>query len=249
MHMNAPKRAGRRLAPLLLAAALLGACGDDRQPTDDVAGTWAIADDSGGAVYLRIAGDSLHVYTQDGNADCFDLDAYEIDPIDGDRFRLRRGEEERTILLRRDEDDLIVEVADQPARYVQTSLDPATLLLCGAPGTSAECESLPLLVMDQALLATIEGSDDMNADGTHYDLYQVSGPGAVRIEMESSEVDSYLVLFDSAGVFLAQNDDASNLTLNARLTPTLEAGCHIVMATTAFAEDFGGYDIALRTPN
>lgn len=249
MQIIPPIRAGRRLASLCLAAALLSACSDDRQPTDEVAGTWALEDDAGGAVYLRIGADSIHVYTQDGLDDCFDLDAYAIDDVDGDRFRLSRGEEERTIFLRRDDDDLILEVADQPERYVATSLDPSTLLMCEGPSTGADCASLPALVVDQTMTGSIEGSDEMNPDGTHYDLYRLTGPGDVHVEMESAEIDSYLVLFDSAGVFLAQNDDASNLTLNARLSPSLESGCHIVMATTAFAEDFGEYDISLSTPN
>lgn len=245
------RSAVRRGAYALLLAAGLGACGSDGPgPTDEVEGVWAFVSDTADAVYLRIEGDSIWEYTEDGLADCFELTEWRITDIEGDRFRLKAGERERTVFLRIDEDDLLVEVSGSTARYTSSDANPETLPLCQPTNPGADCATLPLLTMDQTLDGAIAGSDEANPDGSHYDLYrvQMADPLAVEIEMASTEVDSYLVLYDSAGAFIEQNDDASTLTLDARLTPSLTAGCFILMATTSFAAEFGEYELSLSTP-
>ena len=246
--------ARRGTACCALAAALLSvaACDDDpRRAAGAVAGTWVLVEPEGEeTVYLRITADSVVVFQEDEIADCFERTDYEILDVDGDRFELGVGDDEVTIHMRRDDDQLVVDAFDVEQRYDASTVDPGTLLLCGPPSTDADCATLPALAFDATVDGTITSGDDETPGGEHFDEYRldVAAADSVQIDMESGDVDSYLFLFDSAGAFIAQNDDRSSLTLDARIGTTLAPACYIVMATTAFPDEFGDYELTVSLP-
>jgi Bacterial pre-peptidase C-terminal domain len=56
-------------------------------------------------------------------------------------------------------------------------------------------------------------------DGSLFDVYEFSGSAGqtVTITLESTEFDPYLILVDSSGNAIDQNDDASNSNANSFL--------------------------------
>lgn len=244
---------GLRLVGLLSAIVLnAAACDDDpRRAAGAVAGTWVLVEPEGEeTVYLRITTDSIEVYEEDEIADCFERVGYEILGVDGDRFRLRVGEDELTIRMRREEEQLVIDAFDVLQRYDATTVELGALVLCEPVNPNVDCATLPALTIDAAAGGTIAGVDEENPDGRHYDLFRFEPVAAdsFHVDMESGEVDSYVVLYDSAGAWIAWNDDRSALTLDARVRATLEPGCYIVMATTAFPDEFGDYELTVTAP-
>jgi S1-C subfamily serine protease len=85
------------------------------------------------------------------------------------------------------------------------------------------------------------------ADNSYFDAYTFEGRAGqqVVIEMNSSEVDSYLILLSPDGRDLAQDDDGAGGS-NAKLTTTLPAdGLYTVLANSYQPGETGSYNIRL----
>ena len=251
--MRASRSTFRVLAGLALAlgGAFASACDDNPiLGPGEYQGTWSVSD-STGTVVLVVTSDSIHEYDLDPIADCYEHTAYRIIEIDGRDFRLGTIGDTLRVELYRDGEELVSVVGNgREVRYDDSSVDPATLPLCPPPSVTAACIEQDALTIDGTAAGTIDESDEENPDGTHYDLYRidVTTPVELRIEMSSS-FDSYLILFDSVGTLVTLNDDASDRTLDARITRAFDPGCWIVMATTAFAGRFGDYEVSVEAPN
>ena len=99
--------------------------------------------------------------------------------------------------------------------------------------------------------ATVAGeltaSDGKSESGRAADAYRFSGREGqrVRIDMSSSDFDTYLQLFDDNRLSLAEDDDGGAEGTDSRLTFTLpRTGAYIVEAR-AFSEDTGRYALTL----
>ena len=77
------------------------------------------------------------------------------------------------------------------------------------------------------------GDCEFSIDESYVDVYEVTltTPGTVQIDMASTELDSYLGLFDVSGTFLAE-DDNSGGGRNAQIVKQLNAGRYRVWANT-----------------
>lgn len=248
-----PSRIMRRVAGPVFAVGLLvtAACGDGPGRTaGDVAGTWALVADSAGAVLVRVSSQEVEVLRQDDVTTCFHRTLYEIVEIDRTEFRLTDQQDTFSVNLRRDGDQLVIDAFGEAATYAQSDVDPATLPLCPPPDPGAPCGSLIGLSVGLSIEGMLQALDSANSDGSRYDLYrlELAAQTDVLIGMSSTEVDSYLLLFDQGGGILLENDDASDLTLDAELETTLAPGCWIIMATSAGADAFGSYDVSVSNP-
>jgi len=98
--------------------------------------------------------------------------------------------------------------------------------------------------------ASIEGvlteDDGTGAGGARADVYRFSGREGqrVRIEMKSSEFDTYLELFDADYASLAEDDDGADGT-NSRLTFTLPRTGAFIVEARAFTESTGPYSLSI----
>jgi hypothetical protein len=99
--------------------------------------------------------------------------------------------------------------------------------------------------------ATVQGeltsTDGKSESGRAADAYRFQGREGqrVRIEMSSSNFDTYLQLFDDNRVSLAEDDDGGSEGTDSRLTFTLpRTGAYIIEAR-AFSEDTGAYSLTL----
>ena len=92
-------------------------------------------------------------------------------------------------------------------------------------------------------------SDVLAVDGSYYDAYSFEGRGGeqVTIEMNSSNMDAYLILLSPQGRNLMQDDDGGGDT-DARLTFTLpEDGTYTVLANSYGPRETGTYDLRLAS--
>lgn len=241
-----------RLLAALLVTALAAACSDDpKRAAGAVEGTWALAEDSAGAVFLRVQGEEVDVFTENTIGDCFVRADYRIIEARGIDFRITNGPDTLTIEMRRDEDVLRVTAFDREAAYMQSSVNPESLSLCQPPEPDADCGTLPTLIVGSEVVDSLDETDPTTDLGTRYELYALDfdSPLDLVVAMSSTEVDSYLSLHDSTGAFIEANDDRSSRTLDAQLELSLAAGCHILMATTAGPNELGEFELDVVLPD
>lgn len=66
----------------------------------------------------------------------------------------------------------------------------------------------------------------------HTYQFEIDGTGRIRVDLTSSEADSYLYLLDAEGTRISENDDGGVGALDARIERELEAGVYLIEATT-----------------
>lgn len=234
----------RMYAALVLAfAVLLGACGDD-DPSDpaggDIVGTWELIDGAD-TTYIVITSSSVATFVDFGA--CFLGAEFDIVDSDDDVYELEHESGETIeVELRRSGDVLLVDGVE----FEESDFDTDDLDVC-EPITLPDCSTLPELADGDTVDSELDASDPVDLFDSHYELYRIQLEGAttVRIDMESTEFDSYLVLYDETGE-IAFNDDRDETTLDARLQEALQAGCYIVMATSFEAGEIGAYALSLN---
>lgn len=86
-------------------------------------------------------------------------------------------------------------------------------------------------------------------DNSFFDIYTFEGKAGqeVILEMSSNEIDSYLILLDTQGKELAQDDD-SGQNRDAKIRVTLpENGTYTLLANSAQGQEFGRYRLSANT--
>ena len=109
------------------------------------------------------------------------------------------------------------------------------------------CSRTPSLTIGQSLDASLDSSDAVSAEGPYQDRLTFDGTVGqrLRIEMTSSDIDSYLRLLGPDGALVATNDDA--MGRDAAITFRVPAaGRYTVVATSFGSEKYvGAYKVAL----
>lgn len=119
------------------------------------------------------------------------------------------------------------------------------------PARKRELQPPETLVLDRP---PIEGSlrredNVLPVDNSFFDIYTFEGRAGqqVTIEMNSSEIDCYLILLDPTGKELEQDDDGGE-NRNARMQVTLpENGTYTILANSARESEFGSYILSANT--
>jgi len=99
--------------------------------------------------------------------------------------------------------------------------------------------------------ATVQGEltpeDGKSENGRPADAYRFSGREGqrVRIYMSSSDIDTYLQLFDDNRVSLAEDDDSGPTGTDSRLTFTLPRTGSYVLEVRGFSDALGTYSLVL----
>lgn len=107
---------------------------------------------------------------------------------------------------------------------------------------------------NRTVTGAIASNDCVALDDSYYDVYQFTGVvgQTVTIDMTSNSIDSYLVLFDPAGIMAVENDDREDIdTLDARITFRLTfSGTWTIYANTYDVEQ-GPYSLTMscNSPN
>lgn len=197
--------------------------------------------------------DAFVVRARSGERFAIDLTAEDFDPV------LRVGRMEGAVFTELAMNDdgpdtglnsRLVFTAPQAGEYVirATALNGAgegayTLAVAQGP-EPAPAQAIEIGATVQGELAAGDGKSE---SGRFADAYRFSGREGqrVRIDMSSSDFDTYLQLFDDSRVSLAEDDDGAAEGTDSRLTFTLpRTGAYIVEAR-AFSEETGGYVLTI----
>lgn len=113
-----------------------------------------------------------------------------------------------------------------------------------------EAEACPFVEpvgFDQAASGRLSlGDCEFRLDESYVDVYELTLPSAstVQIDMASTELDSYLGLFDAVGRFVTQDDNAGGAS-NARIVTPLAAGAYRIWANTTKGAVSGAYTLTV----
>ena len=90
------------------------------------------------------------------------------------------------------------------------------------------------------------GDCEFSIDESYVDVFEITltTPGTFQIDMASTELDSYLGLFDVSGAFLGE-DDNSGGGRNAQIVKQLNAGRYRVWANTTAGATSGAYALTV----
>lgn len=197
-------------------------------------------------------------------------DAWTFRAREGERFAIALDSESFDPLVRvgRMEGDAFIELAmndDGPdsglnAWLVFVAPEDGTYIIRAAglgPGAEGgytltlEPGPEPLPAEPIAIGATVEGAlsedDGKNANGVPADAWGFEGREGqrIRIDMTSTEFDTFLELFDAAGTSLATDDDGGPEGTDSRLIFTLPADGPYVIEARAFTTATGAYSLSL----
>jgi serine protease Do len=90
------------------------------------------------------------------------------------------------------------------------------------------------------------GDCEFSVDESYVDVYEftLTTAGTVQIDMGSTELDTYLGLFDATGPFIAEDDNSGGGT-NAQIVRQLNAGRYRVWANTTTGATSGAYTLTV----
>jgi hypothetical protein len=99
----------------------------------------------------------------------------------------------------------------------------------------------------QTINGGLSDSDCVFSDGSHVDLYRftLTTARSVQIDMTSTAVDAYLVLFDVAGGSIAEDDDSAGGS-DARIVISLTAGTYVIAANSYDPGETGSYQLRVQ---
>ncbi|HZW16359.1 MAG TPA: PPC domain-containing protein [Brevundimonas sp.] len=128
---------------------------------------------------------------------------------------------------------------------------PLSVTDAGAYSLSLQEGPPPAAARSIAIGATVEGEltaeDGKSESGSPADAWRFEGREGqrVRIDMTSTEFDTYLELFDENRVSLDDDDDGGPEGTDSRLIFTLPATGTYIIEARAFAEATGGYSLSI----
>ena len=107
------------------------------------------------------------------------------------------------------------------------------------------CPFVKTLAVGQRADGTLAlGDCEYTLDDSYVDIYEITMPagGTIQVDMTSSDVDSYLGLFDPGGALLAE-DDNSGGGRDARIERQVTAGTYRIWANTQAGSVTGTYSL------
>ena len=108
------------------------------------------------------------------------------------------------------------------------------------------CDEAVEIGPDTTVVGTLDTGDCLRGGGAYHDRYALVVPAdaTLRIDLESSAFDSYLVLRDDAGEVVATDDDGG-VGLNSRIERTLGAGTWVIEASALQPGATGAYTLTV----
>lgn len=119
-----------------------------------------------------------------------------------------------------------------------------------APGERpAGCKPLRTVAPGDAVDAQLNFTACQFPDDTFADVYRLDLPetAAIQLALDSNEFDGYLLVLDTMGNIVAEDDDSGD-GLNAALTTTLEPGSYFVVAKPVENNAVGAYRLTVAAP-
>lgn len=107
------------------------------------------------------------------------------------------------------------------------------------------CDPMPIEV-GETRDGTLDSGDCARGGGAHQETWSLVVPDetTVRIDLESTAFDAYLILRDDLGEVLAVDDDGGS-DVNARIERTLAAGSYEIVASSFATGETGAYTLSV----
>lgn len=108
------------------------------------------------------------------------------------------------------------------------------------------CDTATPFTLGSVVTGALGGADCHASTGEYLDFYSVSLPSAqaVSFTMSSTNVDSWLEMYDANGSIVAINDDGPDGTVNSTIKVFAPTGNYFLAATTYDPNDTGAYQLA-----
>jgi hypothetical protein len=134
-------------------------------------------------------------------------------------------------------------------RVVATSVRVSVVALALAAGVTHQSRAQGQIAIGQVVQNQLTSASPVNADGRRYAMWTLMGNAgqSIQIDMQSSDIDCYLILQDQNGNQLIYNDDGGG-GLNARIAYTLPySGVFRIMAMSFRTSGvmFGTYNLSV----
>lgn len=137
-----------------------------------------------------------------------------------------------------------------PIRPALLALLTSTLVACdegptAPPTDSLACNTTVGTVAPGAQVTGVLTRESCRlSDGTYADRWRMvlDSAAIITIDMFSDDVDPFLIVRNSAGELVAQDDDGAG-SPNARITHGYAAGTYYIIANTYYSGEFGGYTL------
>jgi hypothetical protein len=135
-------------------------------------------------------------------------------------------------------------------RVVATAVRVCAVVLALAALVPVQSRAQGQIAIGQVVQGQLTGASPVNADGRRYAMWTFMGNAGqyLQIDMQSGELDCYLILQDQNGNQLSYNDDAPGAGLNSRIQFTLPyAGVYRILAMSYRTSGvmFGTYTLSL----
>ncbi|MBT9314939.1 trypsin-like peptidase domain-containing protein [Leptothoe spongobia] len=107
----------------------------------------------------------------------------------------------------------------------------------------------PIVIDGNVIRARLDSSSNLLPDNSYFNAYTFEGHAGQRIsiDMNSNQVDSYLLLYGPNQEYLGENDNNGN-SLNAHIEITLPTdGTYFVFANSSGASEQGQYELRISS--
>lgn len=118
----------------------------------------------------------------------------------------------------------------------------------GPPSDSLACNTTVGTVgIGDTVTGILTGESCRLSDGTRADRWRLvlDQAAIITIDMYSDDVDSFLIVRDSEGNLIAQDDDGAG-SPDARITHGFAAGTYYIIANTYYQDEYGGYTLIVE---
>lgn len=125
-----------------------------------------------------------------------------------------------------------------------------------AAAEEANCEAVDLGMLDSAPGSQLTASGRWSTEDcdsrfrgnsdAHTYRFEIDATGRIRVDLMSSEADSYVYLLDGEGNRITENDDGGVGALDARIERELKAGVYLIEATTTAGRVRGPADFEVE---
>lgn len=139
------------------------------------------------------------------------------------------------------------------ARPLALALLTAALAACdesptSPPGDSLACNTTVGTVgIGSTVTGVLTEESCRFSDGTRADRWRLvlDSAAIITIDMTSDDVDSYLIVRNSEGTLIAQDDEGGG-SPHARITHGFAAGTYYIIANTYYQDEYGGYTLSIQ---
>ena len=138
--------------------------------------------------------------------------------------------------------------ADTVKKFIASARQGA---IANSPRPSALASPTVIAIGGNAISSVLTTSDNTLPDGSYFKAYQFQGQAgqSIAIEMRGNGIDPYLVLFDSTGRKIAEDDDSAG-GKNARIVVTLPiSGRYTLYANSYEVGQAGSFTLSNRLAN